>query len=82
MINRITYYTSPTCAPCKKLLPQVEQLCDERGVTIDLIDITAQPDLAQQAGVMQVPTVIVGDTRLGPQQARKLKIRDLLDTTI
>ncbi len=55
-------FTSPTCAPCKlQQLPIVERLMTEWNDKIDVrvIDVTEEPDVAQQYGVWSLPTTIV-----------------------
>jgi thiol-disulfide isomerase/thioredoxin len=55
-------FTSPTCAPCKlQQLPIINRLIVEWSDKIDarVIDVTEQPDVAQQYGVWSLPTTIV-----------------------
>ena len=55
-------FTSPTCAPCKlQQVPVINRLMVEWSDKIDvrLIDVTEQPDVAQQYGVWSLPTTIV-----------------------
>jgi thioredoxin 1 len=63
-LNRaaLLVFTSPTCAPCKlQQLPIVNRLMVDWSDRIDvrLIDVTEQPDMAQQYGVWSLPTTIV-----------------------
>jgi len=55
----LVVYTSPSCGPCHVLKPQLKRVLEElagqaQGVEID---IEAEPDIAQQAGVTGTPTV-------------------------
>ena len=55
-------FTSPTCAPCKlQQVPIINRLMGEWSDRIDvrLIDVTEQPEVAQQYGVWSLPTTIV-----------------------
>ncbi len=55
-------FTSPTCAPCKlQQLPIVNRLMVDWSDRIDvrMIDVTEQPDVAQQYNVWSLPTSIV-----------------------
>jgi thioredoxin-like negative regulator of GroEL len=55
-------FTSPTCAPCKlQQLPIVNRLMAEWSdkIEVRVIDVTEQPDVAQQYGVWSLPTTIV-----------------------
>lgn len=48
------------CGPCKMMAPVIEELSNELSgrVKIGKIDIDAEPGLAQQFGVMSIPTCI------------------------
>lgn len=52
-------YVSPTCGPCHTLKPILNKVVSEFGEQMHLIeiDITADPDIAEQAGVMSTPTI-------------------------
>jgi len=55
-------FTSPTCAPCKlQQVPIINRLMVEWSdkIEVRLIDVTEQPDVAQQYGVWSLPTTIV-----------------------
>jgi thioredoxin 1 len=55
-------FTSPTCAPCKlQQVPIINRLLVEWSdrIEVRLIDVTEQPDVAQQYGVWSLPTSIV-----------------------
>lgn len=57
-------FTSPTCAPCKlQQMPIVERLMGGWGdrVSLQVIDVTEQPDTASRFGVWSLPTTIVLD---------------------
>ena len=55
-------FSSPGCAPCKKVPALLEEIITE-SENLDImayeIDITETPELAQQYMVMGVPTVII-----------------------
>ncbi|OKP99948.1 co-chaperone YbbN [Paenibacillus sp. P46E] len=54
-------YGAPWCAPCQSLLPILEQLDEEYGSNITILKVNCDelPELAAEAGVMGLPTVIV-----------------------
>lgn len=54
-------YGAPWCPPCKTLLPILEELDSEYGDTLSILKVNCDelPDLAGEAGVMSMPTVIV-----------------------
>lgn len=46
------------CGPCMRQAPIVEELAAE-GYSVGKVDVDQQPVLAQQYGVMSIPTLIV-----------------------
>lgn len=47
------------CQPCKAIAPTIEQLSQEmQGIKIAKIDVDEQSGLAQQYGIMSVPTLL------------------------
>ena len=48
------------CGPCRMVSPVVDEIAEERGdIKVGKINIDEQMDLAQQFGVMSIPTLIV-----------------------
>ncbi|MBP8599104.1 MAG: thioredoxin [Selenomonas sp.] len=48
------------CGPCRMLSPIVDEVAAQRSdVKVGKIDIDAQPELANQYGVMSIPTLLV-----------------------
>lgn len=58
-MTQIYYFSTPTCGPCKMFRPIVEKVSSQLGVNISYIDAQVAPDLTQQFGITQVPTIIV-----------------------
>ena len=61
----IVYFTTPTCAPCKTVQrPAIESLKKILGERLQVIEVDAsqQPELAQDWGVLSVPTTFVIDS--------------------
>ena len=55
-------FSSPGCAPCKKIPPLIERVMAEAGeveLTAFEIDVTENPEIAQKYFVLGVPTIIV-----------------------
>jgi thioredoxin reductase (NADPH) len=73
----LVVYTSPTCGPCHVLKPQLKRVLQEldgraQGVEID---IEAEQEIAQQAGVTGTPTVQLFQDKELKQQWRGVKQR-------
>ena len=84
----LVVYTSPSCGPCHVLKPQLKRVLEElagqaQGVEID---IEAEPDIAQQAGVTGTPTVQLFLGRELRQQWRGVRqrseFRQAIDTLL
>jgi len=55
-------FSSPGCAPCKKVPPLVEEILEEikdTDISAYEVDITANMEIAQKFFVMGVPTIII-----------------------
>ncbi len=47
------------CGPCKMIAPILEEIADENGLKIAKVDVDECGDLAQQYGIMSIPTLMV-----------------------
>lgn len=57
---KVIRFTAPWCAPCRMLVPIIEQLKTEiPDVEWETIDVDANPDAAAENGVRSVPTVLI-----------------------
>jgi thioredoxin-like negative regulator of GroEL len=66
----LVYFTTPTCAPCKTVQrPTIERVKSNFGRWFQVIEVdaSAQPELAQEWGVMSVPTTFVIDAQGAPR---------------
>ncbi|WP_379127827.1 thioredoxin family protein [Paenibacillus sp. sgz500958] len=54
-------YGAPWCAPCRTLMPILEELDHEYGNEISIVEVNCDelPELASEAGVMGLPTVVI-----------------------
>lgn len=62
----LLYFTTPTCAPCKTIQrPAIEQLKAQLGDGLQVIEVdaAAHPEIADQWGVLSVPTTFVIDAQ-------------------
>jgi thioredoxin reductase (NADPH) len=73
----LVVYTSPTCGPCHVLKPQLKRVLDELGGRAQgvEIDIEADREIAEQAGVTGTPTVQLFFQKELKQQFRGVKQR-------
>lgn len=51
--------TCETCADAEKLMKEVADLSDQ--IYLEIIDVSAHPEVAQEAGVTLIPTIAVDD---------------------
>ena len=80
----LVVYTSPSCGPCHVLKPQLKRVLDElngeaQGIEID---IEADQEIAEQAGVNGTPTVQLFFDKQLKQQWRGVKQRSEFLTSI
>jgi thioredoxin 1 len=48
------------CGPCRMVSPVLEEIGNEQpGVKVGKVNVDYQPELAQQFGVMSIPTLVV-----------------------
>lgn len=49
------------CAPCKLLAPVIEEIATEYAdrLTVGSLDVDSNPQIAQQFGIMSIPTMLV-----------------------
>ena len=53
-------FWAPWCGPCRMVVPIVEQIAGERpDIKVGKINIDEEPALAQQFGIMSIPTLVV-----------------------
>ena len=72
------------CVPCKRLGPVLEDISDENpDIIVGKINVEDEPDIAEEFGIMSVPTLVVlkygdeADKAVGFRT--KAQILDLLD---
>ena len=72
------------CVPCKRLGPVLEDISEENpDIIVGKINVEDEPDIAEEFGIMSVPTLIVlkygdeADKAVGFRT--KAQILDLLD---
>ncbi len=59
-------FTSPMCAPCKlQQLPIIDRILLDwhDKIEVEIVDVTAKPEMAAQYGVWSLPTTIVLDAQ-------------------
>lgn len=54
-------FWGPTCPPCRRLLPVLDELAAEAGgrYRVGKVDAFAEPDLAARFGISVVPTLLL-----------------------
>ncbi|MFM8525529.1 MAG: FAD-dependent oxidoreductase [Cyanobacteriota bacterium] len=80
----LVVYTSPTCGPCHVLKPQLKRVLEDLGgqaLGIE-IDIEAEQEIAQQAGVTGTPTLQLFRNKALVQQWRGVRQRSEIRAAI
>src|SRR3989344_5647377 len=52
-------FTANWCSPCKYLAPIFKEVSDEVNAKCYEIDVDKEPKIAQQWGVLSVPTIVI-----------------------
>ena len=53
-------FWAPWCAPCRMVVPIIEQIADEReDILVGKVNVDEEPGLANRFGVMSIPTLVV-----------------------
>lgn len=65
-------FKSPACLPCARLEPRVAEVAEGKPEDVFMsVDVTTDPEVAAQWGVMAVPTMVLLDSA-GKEIARGL----------
>lgn len=68
-MKKFLYFSATWCQPCRMLGPVMEELNSE-GYSVQKIDVDANPEISQQFGIRNIPTVIL--TVDGTEVGRKV----------
>lgn len=54
-------FWAPWCGPCRMFSPVIEEISEENNGTLKVgkINIDEEPELAQQFGIMSIPTIVL-----------------------
>jgi len=56
---RLYKFYADWCGPCRMMAPVAEKIANENGLELVPVDIDDNPDLANEAGVQSVPTLVL-----------------------
>tara|TARA_B100000900_G_C19992839_1_gene478494 strand:+ start:156 stop:407 length:252 start_codon:yes stop_codon:yes gene_type:complete len=68
-MKKFLYFSAKWCGPCRMLGPVMEELNNE-GYSVQKIDVDNDPELSQQFGIRNIPTVVL--TVDGTEVGRKV----------
>lgn len=78
----VVQFHAPWCGPCKAISPHVDAVAKEFEGRVDVVrvDVDAQPELAREAGVRGVPTLVVYRDKAEIRRQSGMLGRDGLET--
>ena len=79
---QVIYLESETCGVCHALQPRVEEVAEQEGIALEVINVTQHPEVASQYQVLTVPVAIVfvGEREFA-RQARFIDMKIVRKTT-
>ncbi len=86
----LVFFEAPWCGACKMLHPIVNELADEnreKPITIAVVNIDHERELAQQYQIRSLPTLIIFDDQKqiiqqGPGMISKPRLQELIDNLV
>lgn len=60
-MSRVIYFSTPHCNPCIQFKPVCQIVCRDLGLSLDFVDASQNPQMAQKYGVTSVPTLVIED---------------------
>jgi thioredoxin 1 len=81
--SAVFQFSASWCGPCKTLAPVLEAVTSENGISCYKIDVTTNPSIAREMGVMSIPAVFmyksgeVAESFTGFRN--KVQLKDLID---
>ena len=73
----VQVFTAEDCGRCPTVIELVSELTTDRSIAVEVLDVEEDRRVALRAGVLSVPTVVVGD-----EQFRGVPDRERLETAI
>ena len=53
-------FWAPWCGPCRQVVPIVEEIAEENpDIKVGKVNVDAEPELAEQFGVLSIPLLVV-----------------------
>ena len=72
-------FWAPWCGPCRMVVPMVEEIAQERpDILVGKINVDEQPELANQFGIMSIPTLVVMEQGRIVSQARGARSKNAI----
>ncbi len=75
----LTIYSRPGCHLCDDMKALVERVVEERGepVTVDAVDVSADPELESRYG-LEIPVLLLNGTKIAKYRVTEEELRRAL----
>ena len=72
-------FWAPWCGPCRRVLPLVEEIAQERpDIKVCKVNVDQNPELASRFGIMSIPALLVLEKGQILSQARGARPKDAI----
>ena len=58
-MKKLLYFSAEWCGPCRTVVGPVMEKLIKEGYNVQKIDVDSNPELSQQFGIRNIPTVIL-----------------------
>ena len=79
-MTRVVVYMATGCHLCPPTVAAVQNVCAERGITADVVDIDGDVEL-ERLYRERIPVVVVDDAEIGQYHVSEDALRAVLDMT-
>ena len=58
-MQKLIKFEADWCGPCHVIRPAINEIVEETGLELEVVDIDDNPDLAESYAVQSIPTILL-----------------------